>query len=357
MLKIKNNITFNAKKILNVGLSITLLTVSVAQFITQPAQAVSTTGFVRLDRMSASTTTSGTVCLTPQATGTEGKVVVTFPGTTATADATHFGIGQTFGSWTVNTTNLPTGATAWITVNTATAVSGGAVTFPSGDLVVGTQYCFNFAAQLSNPTSAGSSFTGTIQTQTSGGAAIDTVNYALATVASGVDQISVTATVPSTFTFNVNSGTPATAVLGTITTSSATSATAITSTVSTNANNGWLAWVKSTNAALNSTATGDSIPSSSYTTGAGNIVDLSSTNGYVLDVNTGTNSPTIATEYDGNTTSKGGNLATTFKQIASQSAPASGSTFDLVVRARATATNKAASDYADTLTVTAAGQF
>ena len=318
------------------------------------AQAVAATGFLRLDRIAASNATGGTICVAPQTAGTEGKVVVTFPVTSATADATHFGINQTAANWTVTTTNLPTGATAWPTIATASTVSGGAVTFTGGDLTAGTQYCFNFSgtSTLATPTSAGSSFTGTIQTQTSGGAAIDTVNFASAIISN--DQISVSATVPSTFSFSLSGNS---AALGTITTAGATSATAITATVSTNANNGFLTWVKSTNAALSSTSTSDSIASAAFTTGAGNIVDLASTNGYVLDVNTGTGTPTIATEYDGNTTSKGGNLATTFKQIASATAPVSADTFDLVVRARASATNKAATDYADTLTVTAAGQF
>lgn len=319
------------------------------------ANAVAATGFLRLDRMAISTATGGTICFTPQTTATEGKVVITFPSTGATADGTHFSVNQTAANWTVTTTNLPTGSTAWLGIGTATAVSGGAVTFPSSDLTVGTQYCFNFTGTSTlstNTTSAQNSLTGSIQTQTSGGGAIDTANFAIGTVSN--DQIAVTASVGSTFSFSLSGNT---AALGALSTSGATSATGITATISTNANNGFLAWVKSANAALSSSSTGDSVPSAAFTTGAGNIVDLSSASGYVLDIDTGTGSPTIATEYDGNTTSKGGNLATTFKQIASTTAPVNADTFVLNVRARASATNKAATDYADTLTVTAAGQF
>lgn len=317
----------------------------IAQPLLFPPQALAVTGYLRIDRLKASTTTGGTVCMNPSTAGTEADVQVTFP--------TGFTVNGTASNWTVTTTNLPTGATAWLGIGTATAVSSQTVTFPSSDLSTGTLYCFNFAASSTLTTSsAGNDKTGTIVTRTGGAAAIDTVNYATSIISN--DQIAVTATVPSTFTFSLSGNT---AALGTINTTGATSATAVTATVSTNANNGWLAWVKSDNAALSSASTSDSIPSASWTSGAGNVVDLASTDGYVLDVNTGTGSPTVATEYDGNTTAKGGNLATTFKQIATATTPVSGNTIDLVVRARAGATDKAATDYTDTLTVTAAGQF
>lgn len=320
------------------------------------AQATATTGFVRTDRMGSSVATGGTICLTPQGVGTEGKVLVTFPGNGASADATHYGINQTASNWTVTTTNLPTGASAWPTIATATSVSGGSVVFGGGDLTVGTQYCFNFASAstLSTPTSANTNLAGMIQTQTSGGTPIDTVNYALANVASNNDQIAVTASVAATFSFSLSANT---AALSTLSTSTATSATAITATASTNALNGWISWIKSTNAALNSASTGDTVASATYTSGAGNIVDLASAGGYVVDGQTGTGAPTIATEYAGNGSTSGGNLSTIYRQIASKSVPASANTFTMAVRARASATNKAATDYTDTLTVTAAGQF
>ena len=322
------------------------------------ANAVAATGYLRLDRMAASATgtgtTGGTVCMTPETVATEGKVVITFPGN-GTQGAASFGVNSTTSNWTLSTSSIPTGSSAWPGVGTnPTAASGASITVASSDLTPSTQYCFTFvgASSLSNPTSTGSSLTGTIITQTAGSTPIDTVNYATAIITN--DQIAVTATVPSTFSFSLGANT---AALGTITTSGATSATAITATVSTNANNGWLAWIKSTNAALSSPSTSDSIPSAAFTTGSGNVVDLASTNGYVVDVTTGTGTPTISTEYAGNGTTSGGNLATTFKQIASKSTPASGNTFTMAVRARASATNKAATDYADTLTVSAAGQF
>lgn len=336
-----------------------LLVASVGPFILlKEVNAATATGYLRLDRMAASATgtatTGGTVCMTPETAGTVAKVLITFPGN-GTQGAASFGVNSTASNWTLGTANIPTGATPWPGIGTnPTGVSGAVVTVASTDLSTGTQYCFTFvgASTLSNPTSANADLTGSIQTQTSGNAPIDTINFSTAIITN--DQIAVTATVPSTFSFSLNSNS---AALNQINTSGATSATAITGQVSTNANNGWLAWVKSTNAALSSPSTLDTIPSAAYTSGSGNIVDLASVSGYVLDVQQGSGTPTIATEYLGNGTTSGGNLSTAFRQVASKNAPASANTFTMTVRARATATNKAATDYADTLTVTAAGQF
>ncbi len=351
----------NKQKLFN-SLSVLILLAGMLEPFIFPVKtdATATTGFFRPDRMVVSLNDSGgVICLTPQTTGTEGKVVVTFPGN-GTQGSASYGVDTTVGHWTTDTTatNLPQGVTGWPSIGAnATSVSGAAVTIASGDLTVNTQYCFHFTTSgangLQTPTGANSSLTGTIQTQTAGGAAIDTVNFATASLSN--DQIAVTATVPSTFSFSLGSNT---AAIGTINTTGATSATAITATVSTNANNGWIAWAKSANAALNSASTGDTIPSAAYVNNnSSNIVNLSSAAGYVLDVQTGTNSPTIATSYAGNGSTSGGNFDTHFEQLASQTAPASGSTFTMAVRARASATNKAATDYSDTVTVNAAGQF
>lgn len=322
--------------------------------------AAAATGYLMLDRMKINTASGGSVCFNPTTNETTVRQMsISFADGSGTGGAASFAVNSTAANWTWDTTNIPPGTTAFPGTSTTSTVSTGTVTFivtADQSLNTGTTYCLHFTgtSTLTTPTSANSSLTGTINLKNSGGTTLsnETVNYATAVITN--DQISVTASVPSTFSFSLSSNT---AALGNLTTSGATSATGITATVSTNANNGWTAWVKSANAALSSASTGDTIPSAAFTSGSGNIVDLSSTSGYVLDVDTGTNSPTVATEYDGNTTSKGGNLATSFKKIASQTAPANASTVVLNVRARATATNKAATDYADTLTVTAAGQF
>lgn len=307
---------------------------------------------VRLDRLAASTTTGGTVCAKPSTAGTENDVQVAFP--------TGFTVNGTASNWTVTTTNLPLSATAWVGIGTATNVTSQTVTFPSGDLVVGTLYCFNFASSSTLTTStAGNDKTGTITTRTSDPATIDTSGYALSIISN--DQISVTATVPATFTFSLAANSDP---LGTLSTS-IVSSSGVAATVSTNAASGWGAWVKSANAALNSA----SISAASIAT-AGSIdatpSDLDSVTGYVLDVDAttqgsgGTGNFTIEPEYNGADTTEGGTLSTSFQLVALSDNPAGttdGDVFTLIERVKISAIQAAATDYADTLTVIAAGIF
>jgi len=336
---------------------------SLTPFFLHSVFAAASTGYLRLDRMAASTATGGDVCINPTTNETTvQQVAITFAGN-GTQGSTSFGVNSTAANWTWDTTasNLPTGASAFPGTATTSTVSTNTVTFivtANQTLNTGTLYCLHFTGTntLSTPTSANSNLTGTITLKNGSGTTLtnEVVNYAAADISN--DQIAVTATVPSTFSFSLSGNSFA---LGTLTTTGATSATAITATVSTNANNGWIAWVKSLNAGLSSPSTGDSVLSAAFTTGSGNIVDMASTNGYVLDAqpSTGLIAGNIATEYLGNGSSSGGNLATSFKQIASKNSPQSGNQFTLAIRSRATVTNKAAADYADTVTITAAGQF
>ncbi len=309
--------------------------------------------YIRLDRLKASTATGGTVCAQADTTGTEADVQVTFP--------TGFTVNSTASNWTVTTTNLPSGATAWPGIGTASAVSGQTVTFPSTDMTVSTLYCFNFSgtSTLTNNT-AGNDQTGTVTTRTSGPATIDSSGYALSIVSD--DQIVVTATVPATFSFALSGNTDTfTSNLSTTTTSTS----GRTVTISTNAASGWVAWVKSANAALNSASTGASIATAGSVDNAP--TDLASSTGYVLDVNittdsgTGTGTVTQASnygaEYNGTNTTSGGTLSTSFQPIAASDGTTDGDVLTLIERAKITAVQAAATDYTDTLTVVAAGRF
>lgn len=309
--------------------------------------------YIRLDRLKASTTTGGTVCAQADTAGTEADVQVTFP--------TGFTVNSTASNWTVTTTNLPSGATAWPSIATASAVSGQTVTFPSGDLVVSTLYCFNFAASSTLTTStAGNDKTGTVTTRATGPSTIDSSGYALSIVSD--DQIVVTATVPATFSFALSANTDTfTSSLSTTTTSTS----GRTVTISTNAASGWVAWVKSANAALNSVSTGASIATAGSVDNAP--TDLASSTGYVLDVDittdsgTGTGTVTQASnygaEYNGTNSTSGGTLSTSFQPIAASSGTTDGDILTLIERAKISAVQAAATDYTDTLTVVAAGRF
>ncbi len=304
--------------------------------------------FLRLDRMTASTATGGTVCLKMTTTGSaDAKVKVTFP--------TGFTVGGTAGNWTVSTSNLPLGASPMPGINTASAVASQTVTFPITDISDTSLYCFNFNNNTTLTTgTAGTDKTGTIQVTTSADAEIDVAGYATAVVGSGEDQVSITATVPSTFSFALGTNTQA---LGTLSTGSITSGTGVSVTIVTNASNGWVGWVKSANAALNSTVTGDSIATT------GTVDDTPSqlsagTEGYVLDANVTSGSPTIDAEYNGTGDSDyGGALSTTFTEFATASAPTASDVVTLKPRVAISGLTQAATDYTDTLTVVAAGHF
>ena len=317
------------------------------------AHAVTSEGIVRFDRLATGAAISGTACLKTGTSGTEGGVIIDFP--------VDWTISGTAGNWTVTTTNLPTdpdggvAATAWPGIGTATVVTGVSVRFPSTDLSTATFYCFNFTGASSTVGAAGNDKTGQIKTQ--GGAPyVDNFGYATSVVASGADQITVTASVSATMTFSLGANSVS---LGTLPTASVTSGTAITQSVSTNARNGWASWVKSTNGALNSAISSGTIASPG--TSNNSPESLAAQDGYVLDVNINTCSGcTVAAEYNGADTSSGGHLnaaASGFSQTASQTAPASANTVDLVVRAKSASTDPAASDYTDTLTIVAAGSF
>ena len=306
--------------------------------------------WVRVDRMAASATTGGMVCVKTAVTDvTETDVVVTFP--------TSFGVNTTAANWITTYTNLPNGATSWpITSNVANGVSGQAVTFLSSNLTANTLYCFNFSetSTLTNHATPANNYTGTVA---SGG---NSSGYALSIVSN--DQIVVTATVPATFTFSLsgNTDTFASNLSGT-----AQLSNGVTATIETNAASGWVAWVKSANAALNSASTGATIA----TIGSidNTVTSLTTTNyGYLLDVTftdsgTGTGAVTQADyygkEYDGNSSNSGGTLSTSFQPIAASSGTTDGDTVTLKALARITAVQAAATDYTDTLTVVAAGRF
>lgn len=321
--------------------------------LTESAHAASLTGVsVRFDRMEISTATTGTVCATPASTATEASVVVTFP--------TGYTLG-TASTFTVSTTNLawPSGGTAWLGINTATNVTGQAVTFPSSDLTVGTLYCFNWTntAAVTVTSSASASNIGSVTTQTSTPTSIDTAQFATASLTN--DQIVVTATVPSTFSFALSGNTDS---LGNLSTGSVTpSPTPRTATVNTNAQSGWMVWAKDTSAGLNSANASHTI-ASNCSSGTGTNSTLSAgTEGYNSGVTStqtgGTGTITVTTPFVGGSLGKGGGLCTAYQTLATSNGSANGAVLTLTNNVAISATTPEASDYTDTITVVGAGLF
>lgn len=349
-------VKLNKDSMTSIGLIAVLLGLTLYPILNPgKANAAVTESFVRFDRLATGSGVSGSACLNTTTSGTETGVTIVFP--------SDWTISSTASNWTVTTTNLPTGAgggtsTAWPGINTASSVNGLSVTFPSTDLSTGTLYCFNFTGASSTVGAAGNNKTGQLKT-TGGSPYVDTVDWATSVVSSGADQITVTASVSATMTFSLSGNSVS---LGTINPNTTTAGSAITQSVSTNARNGWISWVKSGTdggsgvGALHSTVANADIDSPGSFDGTPET--LTTAGGYVLDVNTGTGTPTVNAEYDTASADAGGHISQSqFRQTATAGDPASGDTVTLVVKARSSDTTPAAADYTDTLTVVAAGSF
>ena len=330
-------------------LSLIALIILPALYFTQKAEASGLTeAVVRLDRLSASVTTGGTVCAKATTTDTETMVMVTFP--------SAFTVNGTAANWTVTTTNLPYGATAWPGIGTATLVASKSVTFPSTDLTVGTMYCFNFSGTttLTNPTAA-NDLVGSITTQKSGPTTIDSAQFALSVVSAGYDQVSITGTINPTFSFTLSA---ITANFTSIANSVANTSSNPTVTIVTNARNGWTAWVKdANNGTLNSAGTASNIPTPGAVGSNYDLSGMTSTGAFGLGVTTTGGSSAPATEYSGVTAGHAGTLSNAFRPMATSTAYATSDVVTILPRAIASTSQAPATDYTDTITVVAAGQF
>jgi len=343
------------KALLSIALQFSILLLSVAYPLLYPqkANATVTEGFVRFDRLATGSAISGTACLKSTLT-TQTNVVIVFPAS--------WTISGTASNWTTTTTNLPTdpvggtAATIWPGIGTASSVNGLSVTFPGTALAAGTFYCFNFAGASSTVGAAGNDRTGQLKTQ-GGSPYTDSIDYATSVVAAAAEQITVTASVSATMTFSLSGNSVALGGLS----SGTTTAGGVVESVITNARNGWTSWIKGTNGSttigsLHSVAANADISApAAWPT----ISTLSSTGGYVIDVDPTAGTPTIAAGYAGGTADQGGASTTLFKQIATKTTPTTIAQDQVTInaRARAAATQAAGSDYTDTLTVTAAGSF
>lgn len=322
--------------------------------------------FVRLDRISDSTNTSGRVCASPSSTdlaSSENDVQVAFP--------SGFSVNATASNWTVTTTNLDSGQTAWPGIGTATDVTSQTVTFPSTDLTsASTLYCFNFSgtSTLTTPGSVGNSLAGTITTRDVSSATIDSTQYAVSIIAD--DQISITAAVGATFTFALDGNTDSFG--GNLDPSLVNSTSGRTVTLTTNAAQGWIVWAQGTNdssgdagkGALESASASHTIPvTNANTIGSASHTLTPGTEDYGLGVDlttdaTGGGTVTIDSAYDTTSSTKAGVLSTTaYRPLASANGTADGDVLTLIERATISNGTPAAADYSDTITVVAAGSY
>jgi hypothetical protein len=308
-----------------------------------------TQSMVRFDRIMISTPTTGTVCAKPATVNTEVDVQVVFP------------TGYTLGSaanFTVNTTDLawPTGGTIWTGIGTASNVTGQTVTFPSGELAIGTLYCFNWtnSAAVAVKSSATSSNVGSITTRATAAAVIDTASYTTTSISN--DQIAVTASVPSAFSFALSAYTDS---LGALSSSVVTtSPTPRTATVNTNAKNGWMVWARDANTGLTSASASATIASTTPGTNSTLSVGTAGYNtGFTSSQVGGSGVISIAAPFVGTGAGQGGGLDTTLRTVASSTGTADTAVLTIKNNASISATTAAAGDYTDTITVIGAGLF
>ncbi len=346
----------------NIKLVVAISAALVAQLVAPVGVAMAAPQFdqayLRLDRHKALTTTGGTICAEPTTTATEVDFSITFP----TQAGTDFTVNSTAANWTVTTTDLPAGSTAWIGIGTATNVTGKTVTFPSGDLTVGTLYCFNFSGTntLTN-SSTGNSLTGAMRTRNNTPAIIDETNYATSIIAD--DQIQVSAIVPPTFILTLSGNTDT--FPSNLDPAAILSTAGRTVSVTTNAKGGWIGWAKDSQQGLFSATSNYKINTAGTVNGAPSTL-TAGTEGYVLDANLTTDAAggctvAIDAEYDGATTSAGGTLSANFQPFAACTgappATSNGDVITLIERAAIAGGTPAGSDYTDVITVVAAGNF
>lgn len=359
------------RSLISIILNISLLLLVFYPLLSSPQQSyASATGFLRLDRDSATATLSGVVCMkSTQTSGGVQKVIVGFPSTFSLTGAAN--------TWTVDTTaaNMPNGATtgdsftatAWPSINGPTVVdntASKAAIFTSADLTNATlTYCFHFTAGTSTVGAAGDNELGNILTyNNTSGALVENLGYA-SSISTGTnsEQISVTASVSASFSFALSGGATGQALpLGVLNSASTvTSPYTVTATIGTNAGNGFLAWVKSTNAGLKSNATGQTVAYAGSYDGALSL--LNGTTGVGIFATPGTGAPAIKAEYDigADTTGTGVGYvsSTSFDLLATKTGYQSGTQFAIGARAKPAASVPAGTDYTDTLTVVASGSF
>lgn len=332
-------------------------------FMNKAQAAPLTEASIRLDRMGAGVAASASdpilVVFKPASTATEGKIVITWPVSSA------FVSSATDADHTSTTTGIPAtyqGETlvAVPTLGTPGAETAGVVTFTTGELTAATLYGFYITGGITNPSTGNAGEKSvTIATTTSADAAIDSKTVTVDTTTTDADLVNVTATVGSSFNFALGSNTIA---LG-AQTAGAVDTGSVALDIDSNAAGGWVAFIRSEGAAatLASVSSGDSIASTGSVNGTPETVSAGTEN-YVVDAATvqgggGSGTITEAPEYAGNGTTTGGTLGITYNQIAQSTGQANSDTITLTAIVAISTLTAAATDYTDTWEVVGAGNF
>lgn len=357
-------------------LVLALLLTAFSPYIAKKSEAAAlTNASIRLTRMAvgvaASSTNTILVVIKPASVATEAIVELGIPdvsNTGFTVDTGANAITHTTSGITSTGTSqvIYQGSTVFpMTSMTGLATAGDAgnnstVQFTVGDLATTTLYGFFITGGITNSTTAGTKII-TMSTKTAANAsASDTQDVAVDVVggAANTDQVSLSATVPATFNFAL---TAYTIPLGSLDVASAKTGS-VTVDIDTNAANGWIAWIRSDNTNQVGAELDSAIDSISSSDSGSCVEAVVGAEGYVVDVNAsaGTNGGgalSVASEYDCTDNTHGGVLGTSYEQIAQRTGVVESDTLTLETIVTISATNKAASDYADTWDVVGAGSF
>jgi hypothetical protein len=324
----------------------------------------------------ATATTYPTVLLTNMTAGAASSVIVGFkPANAGTTMSLIFQNSSAVawtgsgGTGTVNTSQTVSGS---YNGSTCAAILGGAyasatepgtpsasgtagtgtISLTTLTMVSGSYYCFVLtgSAITANPTTAAAQ----LVAMTAGTDAQVTIAIDIITG----DVITITATVPATFTMSLASSDTFT---GNLSTAAPVGTTGDTINVSTNAKNGWYLYISDLNGGLTSATQSTTIPS--ITPGTLTTITSTTANYDAQVFSTGATSgatPTGATAFTSATLGRGGGLggsAVAPVLLASASGPTNAGTVVLKEYATITALTPAATDYSDTLTVIGAGTF
>ncbi|MDB5169137.1 MAG: hypothetical protein JWO41_493 [Candidatus Saccharibacteria bacterium] len=239
------------------------------------------------------------------------------------------------------------------------------VTTTSTTLDSSTLYGFIIASgNITNPSSAGQ-YLLSVDSQDATPTTIDSTPVAtyIYGASANQDQVTVTASVAPLFTFTLsgNNDIVPQADKNTVVTSPG-----VTLTIATNAPLGYTAYVKSANAALDSANTSGTIPTGTFNGSPDSVVAGTSSYTFVPSSGTvcvgGCNGSSVITydgEYNGITGASGGsfNAAGSFASFVSRNGFTGTDNFSLKERVAVSAVQAAATDYTDTLTIVAAGNY
>ena len=319
---------------------------------------------IRLGRLGISATANNDVLVTFKLNNTPtsvAKIHVAFPAGFTITTGTPTVTTSTPTNFTPAYTATPGALTAVATAGTKDIVVSG---LTSASLNNTTLYGFVIATgTVQNPGSSGQ-YNATVESMNGSSVVIDTTSVPVSIYGSSSDQdqVTVTASVAPNFTFTLsgNSDTVPQADPSTIKTS-----TGVTLTVSTNSPLGYTAYIKSANAALSSATTSATIPTGTFngspdTVSAGtSSYTFVPSSGTLCTTSCGAASVVYDGEYNGITGSTGGsfNAAGTFSSFVSRAAYTGGDNFLLKERVAVSTVQPYATDYTDTLTVVAAGNF